>query len=161
MAVWVINNSLNVEVNNVCLSSCANYIFPAGKTKVIKENSIVAWHGSAIQDSLSNPPLDQIEKMLAYIDDPQEKENEKNKIIKSHKNYIDRMRKKQEKFFKKIGVDQSITVIGQSEKYSVKNFWTMSVNDMAKFGITNVIAPDDYKDIVTSKSDQITFIHIE
>lgn len=36
---------LNVTVNGACISSCANYLFIAGKEKRVLINSIVAWHG--------------------------------------------------------------------------------------------------------------------
>jgi hypothetical protein len=160
MGLWVFRNGLNVRVQNVCLSSCANYIFPAGKKKVIEKNAIVAWHGSAIQKNLNSLEIKQIDNALASIDDPAEREKEKNKIIKDYSQYISAMKLKQENFFNKIGVNQDITVIGQSEKYNVKNYWAMSVEDMNKFGIMNVIAPDDYPKSEVSKYSQVTHIKV-
>lgn len=160
IGLWVFSRGLNVRVHNVCLSSCANYIFPAGKTKEIEKNAIVAWHGSALQDSLSTPPLDQIEDLLSSIEDPKEKEAQRNKIIKSHANYIVEMKQKQKAFFIKIGVDEGITIVGQTKMYKVINFWSMSVADMAKFGIIDVKAPDSYIKTVLSKSDQIVLLNI-
>lgn len=160
IGLWVFNNHMNVKVHNVCLSSCANYIFPAGEKKIIERNSIVAWHGSATQDSLNDLPLDQVEELLDSIEDPNEKELQRKKIVEDHANYIARMKQKQAIFFKTIGVDQSITIIGQSEKYNVKNFWAISVKDMAKFGITNVTAPHNYPENEVLKSDQIVLLKI-
>jgi hypothetical protein len=42
---WVHNMGLIVEVDRVCFSSCANYIFPAGRVRVIRANAFVGWHG--------------------------------------------------------------------------------------------------------------------
>lgn len=51
MGYWVFDNQIDVVVNGMCMSSCANYIFPAGHRKIINNGSIVAWHGSALQES--------------------------------------------------------------------------------------------------------------
>ncbi len=160
IGLWVFNNDLNIRVYNVCLSSCANYIFSAGKDKVIEKNAIVAWHGSAMQDSLNDLPSDQIENILSQIEDPQEKKEERKKIINSHKKYMANMKKKQENFFETIGVDQRITVIGQSGNYKVNNFWSFSVKDMEKFGIANVTAPDNYTESQVFKSGKIVLLKI-
>lgn len=37
---------LNVEVSNVCLSACANYVLTAGNKKIISDQDSLAWHGS-------------------------------------------------------------------------------------------------------------------
>jgi hypothetical protein len=43
---WVHDMGLVVEVEKVCFSSCANYIFPAGRGRVIRADSFVGWHGN-------------------------------------------------------------------------------------------------------------------
>jgi hypothetical protein len=43
---WVHDMGLLVEVEKVCFSSCANYIFPAGRGRVIRADSFVGWHGN-------------------------------------------------------------------------------------------------------------------
>ena len=47
---WVFDHDIDVIVEELCFSSCANYIFPAGKNKIIEEDAIVGWHGSEQQD---------------------------------------------------------------------------------------------------------------
>lgn len=39
------SHSLDVEVFDYCISSCANYIFLSGRTKTTRLRSIVVWHG--------------------------------------------------------------------------------------------------------------------
>ena len=46
LGLWVSDHSLNIEVPEYCLSSCANYVFPAGHHKTIGAGVIVAWHGN-------------------------------------------------------------------------------------------------------------------
>lgn len=45
----VFDKKWNVQVQDYCFSSCANYIFPAGKTKYISKFSQLGWHGGATQ----------------------------------------------------------------------------------------------------------------
>ena len=50
MGHWIYDRGLDVVVDTYCLSSCANYVFTAGRNKTIEEGAIVGWHGSAQQD---------------------------------------------------------------------------------------------------------------
>ena len=158
---WVFQNHLNIRVQEKCLSSCANYIFTAGKNKVLEKNAVVAWHGSAVQESLSNLTEDEINEALISIDDPIEKEEAKKQLVAQHNDYLDRMKKKQESYFKTIGANQGVTVIGQSPKYNVKNFWILSVEDMAKFGILNVKAQKYNPEKVASKYSHVTYLKLK
>ncbi len=45
IGLWVHDMALVVEVDRVCFSSCANYVFPAGRSRVIRTNAMVGWHG--------------------------------------------------------------------------------------------------------------------
>lgn len=42
----------DVEVTGLCASSCANYIFPAGKTKYLRHDSLLVFHGGFHQTNL-------------------------------------------------------------------------------------------------------------
>lgn len=52
---WVRDLQLDVEVTAFCFSSCANYIFPAGKAKIIGPKALVGWHGSTFQQNFMTP----------------------------------------------------------------------------------------------------------
>lgn len=45
---------LDVSVKDLCASSCANYIFPAGKRKSLSEAAIVMYHGNSLQKKNKN-----------------------------------------------------------------------------------------------------------
>ena len=47
---WIFDHEIDVIVDEICFSSCANYIFTAGKNKIIEKDAIVGWHGSEQQD---------------------------------------------------------------------------------------------------------------
>jgi hypothetical protein len=42
----------DVEVGDICVSSCAIFIFPAGKKKYLNENSLLMFHGGPHQENM-------------------------------------------------------------------------------------------------------------
>lgn len=122
LAHWVKENSLDVEVIDVCASSCANYVFPAGNTKYLRKDSVLMWHGSAWQSSWDS------EKNIAL------------------------MRKKETNFFVDIETDNLLCTYGQSKinfwDYLPKLFgrgiigYDYSLADMKKFGLSNIVLID-------------------
>ena len=49
MGNFIHQNRMTVEVANLCISSCANYVFLAAETKVLNKNSLVVFHGGPKQ----------------------------------------------------------------------------------------------------------------
>jgi hypothetical protein len=49
MGKFIHQNRMTVEVADLCISSCANYVFLAGETKVLNKNSLVVFHGGPKQ----------------------------------------------------------------------------------------------------------------
>jgi hypothetical protein len=141
---WVADRELDVVVDRACLSSCANYIFTAGRSKQILPGAVVAWHGSAKQAGLLDG-LDQVTQ--ADIESrglsPREQRQELGRARKANMNYLTAAIHKQDRFFYRVGVDEYITRVG-NEQFGVRGFFYMSVADMAVFGIENVTAPENY-----------------
>jgi hypothetical protein len=121
---------MDVIIKDVCMSSCANYIFTAGNNKYLQPYSVLMWHGSSWQPNLDEKYKQGIELFV-------------------------RWREKEVAFFDKIGVNYRITVYGIEHKYS---FWQRfkakvfkdiidgfdySIMDMEKFGITNIHVAGD------------------
>lgn len=46
----VTEHQLDVHINGLCNSACANFIFPSGKSKSLTSNSIVMYHGNSLQE---------------------------------------------------------------------------------------------------------------
>jgi len=119
---WVFENALDVEVVDHCFSSCANYVFSAGKAKILNPDAILLWHGGAYQPGLEQQLKDSGE---------------------AGKSFLDAWRTRETSFFKTIGVNQSITTYGQIAPHVVRPQntagWDFSVEDMTKLGITNVV----------------------
>ncbi|MGH8679406.1 MAG: hypothetical protein ACREUQ_13780 [Burkholderiales bacterium] len=142
--IWVDELGLDVVVDKACLSSCANYVFTAGRSKTIRNGAVVAWHGSAKQPGLLDELHAAVEleargKKLAPDREAQLIERNRQANV----DYMTNAMLKQEAFFRRIGVDEFVTRIG-NEEYGVRGFYYLSVEDMARFGISNVAAPEDY-----------------
>ena len=111
---------LDVEVQESCLSSCANYVFPAGRNKVLSGPLAVGWHGNMAhvlyraargEETWSEPDLAQA-RLLAQ---------------------------REEAFYRRIGVDGFLCWFGKLPPYSVDEFYTLAPQDMGRFGITGVM----------------------
>ena len=150
MGSWVFDNNIDVVVDGVCMSSCANYVFTAGRRKTIKNGSIVAWHGNALQES-GMSEKDVRESVIEAFNRLPESEKKKQNLEDLVRKSIEQMReyraaskKRQAQFFAKIGVDEYVCRIG-NEKYRAQDFYILSVEDMNRFGIHNVQAPENYE----------------
>jgi len=121
----VFDHSMDVEVfGRGCHSSCANYVFTAGRRKRIEAGSLVTWHGSAIQTDWNFRP-----RMYSEA--------------REFAETLQRIRRMQFHFFRTIGVDERVTVVGHD--LDCRCVWALSVDDMARFGIDNVeIVGGDY-----------------
>lgn len=149
MGEWVFDNHVDIVVDRMCMSSCANYVFTAGRSKTINKNAIVAWHGSILQETGMSDEDVRAETIKGYNKLP---EDERKKIdveavigqtLKQIREYRVSTKARQEQFFRKIGVDEYICRIG-NEKYGARDFFVLSVKDMARFGVRDVHAPEDY-----------------
>jgi hypothetical protein len=141
---WVHARQLDVVVVDRCASSCANYVFPAGKTKWILPGGVVAWHGSAM-DADALPQVEQ----LPADERPRGRE------------YVLAARAMQKIFFEQIAVNECITRIGW--KFGANGFFAMSVEDMQRFGVTNVVMGPKTDDDVKpqERSDlRLHFVHV-
>ena len=142
---WVADRKVDVVVERLCLSSCANYIFPAARTKLIQRGAVVAWHGSARQRDLMvelNQIIDErVDKLRLSA---AEKERKREQMRRATADYLQSAQLRQDAFFSRIGVDEYVTRIG-NEEYHVGGLYYLSVEDMSRFGITNVRAPPEYE----------------
>lgn len=150
----VFANGWELRVKSVCFSSCANYIFPAARRKVIAAGSIVGWHGSARQDAVlaERAGISEEEEflrkivpaMLAGLADSGQAAPGRAMMLREIAAEFGRhrtRRRMEEAFFKRIGVHPDIAVHGLRSESGVPQAsggWTYRIADLAKFGITNV-----------------------
>jgi len=149
---WVFDHQLDVIVEDLCFSSCANYIFAAGKNKIIEKDAIVGWHGSEQQDPFIAAGLGismaelfgrNYDEMVEWGDIP---------AGESKEGFVEHMMADEfgagdeTSFLEKIGVNLYLMVYGflpgQFDYYYIQQTefggWTFSIEDMAKFGVHNV-----------------------
>ena len=119
MAEAIHARQLDIEVPRACLSSCANYVFPAGRRKTLGRPDAVGWHGN-------------IAHALYLQDSGQEHWNE-SQIASARQ-----LAAREADFFGRIGVDGFICWFGKLAPDDVEDFYWLSVDDMARFGIRDV-----------------------
>ena len=123
MAEAIHARGLDLEVPRACLSSCANYIFPAARHKRLGHPDAVGWHGNMThvlflhrigRGGWSEAQM-QSARLLAW---------------------------RESAFFRSIGVDGFVCWIGKLPPYDVYDFYALSPRDMARFGIHGVTVDD-------------------
>jgi len=144
---WVFDRGLDVVIDRACLSSCANYIFTAGRNKKILPGAVVAWHGSAKQPGLLEQLNELVaEEIAAQSLPPEKRQRALKRAREANVNYLTTTIHRQDEFFFRVGVDEYVTRIG-NDKYGVRGLFYLSVADMAVFGIDNVTAAENYAEM--------------
>ena len=138
LADWVHARQLDITVTGVCLSSCANYVFPAARHKEILPGTIVAWHGN--YHHLAHTGLWRDDVVLRMRRDGED-EQTATRYVQAQ---VARLVALERDFFARIGVDERICWIGKLPPYHVADYYFLSVADMARFGLTAVQAPAAY-----------------
>lgn len=140
-------NGWDVRVRGVCFSSCANYIFPAGRNKVIEDGGIVGWHGSARQGDFfaemqgigSRQQI--VDSLSLALQDGSESltQEEFNDAIVINIALSETRIELELAYYERIGVDADISVYGFFPQHfataAEAGGWTFTLEDMAKFGL--------------------------
>lgn len=130
---------LVVSVDEYCVSSCANYIFTAGSSRIIPNGAYVVWHGNAFQKD--GREFDQCARTISSLDGlpwlPEEVEERKADTAG-----IQRRRTQDLNFFSTVGVNEYIARAGQEPK-NYGNF-TMTEASMRRLGLQRIEAPKNY-----------------
>jgi hypothetical protein len=114
---WILDREMNIEIQSTCFSACANYLFLAGKKKVIGDFAVVMWHGGMHQKDLR-------EKYTRYKQSTEQlmlnpclsigskinKQSAKNEAI-FFSEYI-RVRNREDAFMQRVGVNEYLFRLG-------------------------------------------------
>ncbi len=115
--------SMSVYVRKLCASSCANYLFLAGRSKVIGAGAVVGWHGSPASEH-----IDGLESLSAA---------QRRDFEKMRRALIARERR----FLAEVRVDRRLLCVGdRTIAQAHATGWTMPVRAMARFGVNDVAA---------------------
>jgi len=142
---WVYERGFDVIVDDVCLSSCANYVFPAGRIKTILPGGLVAWHGNSLQKSA--------ETDIQTLPRP---------LQSSARKLLPELRARERAFYTKVGVNECLDHIG-SALLGVHGLFTMSADDMAKFGVRDIHGAASGEDKVSTRirrDVKFTFVNV-
>jgi hypothetical protein len=155
LGTWVFEHRLDVEVPEYCLSSCANYVFPAANRKFIASGAVVAWHGN--YHHLKETGLwteDIAVRMQRYSEDAATAREQA-------RAEMERLVRLEQDFFIRIGVDQYLCWAGKMPPYNAPNYYFLSPEDMAGFGVTKVKTPPGYENTdVSDLEASIVYIRL-
>lgn len=119
MAEAVVARGLDVEVPEACFSSCANYIFPAGRRKLLGSPAAVGWHGNMLH--------------VLYLHHTGQGSWTQTEIAAART-----LARREAEFFRRIGVDGFVCWFAKLPPYGVEDFYALAPEDMALFGIRDV-----------------------
>jgi hypothetical protein len=112
-------NFKNVEVPVACLGTCASYIFPAGRHKLLGRVGVVGWRGNMAY------VLHQHRTGQARLPDAQLRE-------------VRLLAQREAGFYARIGVDGFVAWFAKLPPYSVEEYYSLSLEEMEGFGIRNL-----------------------
>ncbi len=137
---FINEHQLNVSVKEYCLSSCANYVFTSARKKELGKHALIGFHGGASSKQFDNSTMEQ----QIQAAPKQHREAVRAQMIKLLNDYLEVNSKREKVFFKKIGVKQEITTLGQTDIYKdIESSgayvgWYYSVDDLNKLGVNNI-----------------------
>jgi hypothetical protein len=123
MGLAIHERQLDVEVPTACLSSCANYIFPAARRKTLGKPGAVAWHGNMAH-------VLYLQRTGRASWNEQQMEDAR------------QLAKREAEFFSRIGVDGFLCWFAKLDPYKVDHYYYVSIADMERFGIPSVTMRD-------------------
>ena len=110
---------LDVEVPTACMSSCANYVVPAARRKLLGRPGAVAWHGTMAH--------------VMYLHATGQGTWTDAEIADAR-----RLATREAAFYARIGVDGFVGWFAKLPPYAIDEFYALSPEDMARFGIGDV-----------------------
>jgi len=136
---WVRKHKLDVQVLELCFSSCANYVFPAGIHKIVSNFAVIGYHGG---------PGDP--KHLAFDESTQKMYDALSPV--EQKALMDDINKtsledgqREAQYLQQLGVRTDISSLGQAEQYAslLKQNpntagWTYTLEDFALLGVRDI-----------------------
>lgn len=150
---WVHKLQLDVEVTLLCFSSCANYIFPAGKTKIIGPTALIGWHGSTFQQStmtleaLREEIRPSMVQNFPHVPPELKKELDFESFLTqqatSFFTEMEQARKSESELYQRLQVNPNLPNLLEYCRLSAGNY-TLTLAGMKKLGLAQISGPADY-----------------
>ena len=138
LGLWLHNRDMNVIVDGVCLSSCANYVFTAGKKKTVLKGSVVGWHGNYHHLKSTGLWMDDVELRMSR--DGEDRTTATAKV----RAQLEKLVALEKDFFTTVGVSEYLCWVGKVDPFNVSDYYTLTAMDMGWFGVKNVSLPLGY-----------------
>jgi len=143
---WVRGMGLVVEVDVICFSSCADYIFPAGRARVIRADAFVGWHGNERQFHLlaARKGISLADLLSQYVPKDASPE-QRTAFFRDFEETTKVTMKDEADFYAKLGLNDAFAVCAVGDilekrpGYAGQIGWGFSLADMARLGITNTV----------------------
>lgn len=135
---WVRERGLDIKVMEYCMSSCANYVFPAGRRKVVSNFAVIGYHGGPSSGQYGF--TDDTQKMVDAMPPAQRKAflDDLDKSIRTDG-------EQERAYLRWLGVREDLSTLGQQDRYQQRNSadpnvlgWTYSLEGFAKFGVRDI-----------------------
>lgn len=143
---WVRDMALVVEVDVICFSSCANYIFPAGLARVIRADAFVGWHGNERQfELLAARHGVSLAQELARVVPPSATPEQRAAFLQELQQTIVANRQDESGFYASLGLSDAFAVCAVGDVlerrpgYAGQRGWGFSLADMARLGLVNTV----------------------
>ena len=143
---WVRDMGLVVEVDVICFSSCADYIFPAGRARVIRADAFVGWHGNErtfhVQAARDGKRL---EDLLAQYVPKDASPEQRTAFFRDFAETTKVTLKDEADFYAKMGLNDAFAVCAVGDilekrpGYAGQIGWGFPLADMAHLGLTNTV----------------------
>lgn len=148
LGMWMLDHDMDVKVDTYCYSSCANYVFLAGRNKLLAPHASIMWHGGTTQP-IDRPELEHLlDDMLGALDDDARTavlaERPREQLLKQLEQSRLELVARETQFFERIGVDQRITVLGHLFERELLahdhdySGWDLSIEDLDRLGVKHI-----------------------
>lgn len=146
IGAWVRDRALVVEVDVICFSSCANYVFPAGRARVIRADAFVGWHGNERQFEVlaARRGVSLAEEMGRYVP-PSASPADKAAFLQEFLRSIAVTRQAEADFYASLGLNDAFAVCAVGDAlerrpgYTGQKGWGFSLEDMARLGLQHTV----------------------
>ncbi len=151
---WVRQMNLLVEVDTICFSSCADYVFPAGRARAIRSGAIVGWHGNerSLEVQAARAGLDlrayfvrRFGAEIAQASPEQRQGLSAEAIIDRRLATLRQSRADEQAFFASLGLDDGFMVCGVGDvlerraDFHQQQGWGFPLSEMARLGLTDTV----------------------
>ncbi|MCU0922620.1 MAG: hypothetical protein MUF16_20245 [Burkholderiaceae bacterium] len=143
---WVRDMALVVEVDVICFSSCADYVFPAGRARVIRADAFVGWHGNERQfDVIAARTGVSVAQQLAAVPPADVAPGPRAAFVQDALRSIALTHKDEAEFYASLQLNDAFAVCAVGDVlekrpgYASQIGWGFSLADMARLGLAHTV----------------------